>query len=254
MHRRPSLFTVSHRLARGPARDHKSLIRLNLVNYLAPRSPRFSISPSSCFATLSSKPQLSFSPIVYFPLSSRVAVPTHTQARNMSSRTKDPREDMSEEQLLDLLRLCSFGKNLSLRADEKDTSPTWGKSIYADLKAVRASLTPNASATFNFFIKDEYTNRSGNLHGGCTASIFDVATSMILVLVQKEGFWMRWGVSRTLNVSYLRPVPAGITVQVHCEVVSLGKRLVQMRALMTDEAGNILATCEHGKVNIDSKI
>lgn len=39
------------------------------------------------------------------------------------------------------------------------------------------------------------------------------------------GFWKYAGVSRTLNVTYLKGVPVGEVCTIECEVVSIGKRL-----------------------------
>ncbi|GAP88664.2 putative thioesterase superfamily protein [Rosellinia necatrix] len=75
-------------------------------------------------------------------------------------------------------------------------------------------------------------------------------------MISRPGFWQYGGVSRTLNVTYLRPVPVGTTVDVECEVVHAGQRLSTLRGVMrtaTDDGTNgpVLAICEHGKVNID---
>jgi acyl-coenzyme A thioesterase 13 len=61
------------------------------------------------------------------------------------------------------------------------------------------------------------------------------------------------GVSRTLNVTYLRPVPLGEKVVIVSEVVSAGKRLCVLKGTMRrgDESGEVLAICEHGKVSVD---
>ncbi|KAK6534628.1 hypothetical protein TWF281_005935 [Arthrobotrys megalospora] len=238
-------------LARGPVRNHKSFIRLNLPNSLACLPSRPSISPSSSFATLSIRPCLP-SQLPYFLPQSRIA---SIQARNMSSkRPSDPREKMSEEELLTLVRDSPFRKFGKLAQENGDEIPSWGKQIYTSLEPIHATLTPNPAITFSFDIKDQYTNLAGNLHGGAAATIFDIATTMVLTLVQKEGFWERWGVSRTLNCAYLKGAPGGSTVNVHCEIVSLGKRLVHMKGTMTDDKGTVLVTCEHGKVSVDSKI
>lgn len=61
------------------------------------------------------------------------------------------------------------------------------------------------------------------------------------------------GVSRTLNVTYIKPVPVGEKVVIVSEVVSAGKRLCVLKGTMRrgDERGEVLAICEHGKVSID---
>jgi acyl-coenzyme A thioesterase 13 len=65
----------------------------------------------------------------------------------------------------------------------------------------------------------------GNLHGGCCATIFDWATTTALVPISNPGFWLSLGVSRTLNVTYLRPVPKDEVVTVESEIVQIGKRI-----------------------------
>ena len=68
-------------------------------------------------------------------------------------------------------------------------------------------------------------NRMGNLHGGCTATIFDDLTSMPLMLIAREGAWQTSGVSRNLSVMYLKAIQVGEEVEVISEVVSVGARL-----------------------------
>jgi acyl-coenzyme A thioesterase 13 len=126
-----------------------------------------------------------------------------------------------------------------------------------------------AKTVFEFQVKSNHTNGMKNLHGGCCATLFDWCTTTALVLVSKKGFWRFKGVSRTLNVTYLRPVPEGEVVLIESELVHAGKNLCMPIALSslrikTDKHtgtlkgvmkrksdGAILAMCEHGKVNID---
>lgn len=108
---------------------------------------------------------------------------------------------------------------------------------------------------FSFTVRPENCNASGNLHGGCTATLFDFATSMPLTFVNKPGFWLQLGVSRTLNVSYLRPIPCGSKILIDCELLSIGKTLCMTRGLMKRESdGVVLTSCEHGKYNSDLQV
>jgi acyl-coenzyme A thioesterase PaaI-like protein len=67
-----------------------------------------------------------------------------------------------------------------------------------------------------------------------------------------ESQWAFAGVSRTLNVTYIRPIPVGEEVLVESEVVHAGKRLCSIKGVMKRKKdGAVLATCEHGKVSID---
>lgn len=131
------------------------------------------------------------------------------------------------------------------------------KLISTSASSSSSSTSPTASSynpwcTFAFTVLPHHCNRLGNLHGGCTATLFDWCTSVSLALVSAPGFWTFLGVTRTLNVTYLRPAPAGTEVEIRCEVVQAGKRLATLRGVITrKDNGAVVAVCEHGKVNID---
>ena len=67
-------------------------------------------------------------------------------------------------------------------------------------------------------------NPMGNMHGGATATLADMATTFAQAAVAKEGFWEFGGVSRTLNVTYLKPIVQDMVVVIECRVRSVGKR------------------------------
>ncbi|KAL2147796.1 hypothetical protein VTI28DRAFT_5568 [Corynascus sepedonium] len=138
------------------------------------------------------------------------------------------------------------------KVDQPD-DPEWTKTLfpYLVLHSVKPE-GPHPSVTFRFTVQPQHCNRLNNLHGGCTASIFDFCTSTPLAIVARPGYWSYLGVSRTLNTTYLRPAPAGSEVVVECEIVQIGQRLCSLRGTMRRVSdGAIVATCEHGKVNTD---
>jgi len=106
--------------------------------------------------------------------------------------------------------------------------------------------------TYKYTVQRHHCNGLGNLHGGCTATLFDYCTSMAMAQLSKPGFWYFLGVSRTLNTTYLRPIPAGTECLIECEVIHAGKRLSALKGVIRRASdGAIMAICEHNKANND---
>jgi acyl-coenzyme A thioesterase 13 len=89
--------------------------------------------------------------------------------------------------------------------------------------------TPQGTVDFEFHIDERYTNLNGVMHGGAAGVIFDMCTTSALGPLAKPGYWeyvlypkpsdmydmkltktsFLGGVTRTLNISYLRAIPMG---------------------------------------------
>jgi acyl-coenzyme A thioesterase PaaI-like protein len=104
-----------------------------------------------------------------------------------------------------------------------------------NVKLIDAS--PAGAVDFEFHIDEQYTNINGVMHGGAAGVIFDMCTTTALGPLAKPGFWeydpfpllsisfllsylpkpqltkvplsFLGGVTRTLNISYLRAIPMG---------------------------------------------
>jgi acyl-coenzyme A thioesterase 13 len=103
------------------------------------------------------------------------------------------------------------------------------------LRLISASEFPAGKTVFEYRVNENHVNGFGNLHGGCCATIFDWTTTTALIPISRPGFWNYLGVSRTLNVTYLRPIPKNEIVIIENEVIHAGKRLCIIPNLILNE-------------------
>ncbi|KAH0543447.1 hypothetical protein FGG08_002212 [Glutinoglossum americanum] len=116
------------------------------------------------------------------------------------------------------------------------------------IRLVSAAAEPTATATFAYTVTAPFCNRLGALHGGAAALVFDICTSVAIAPIASD-IWGVARVSRTLNITYLRPAPMGTECLIDCEVMHAGKRLCMIRGVMKrKDDGAVLSTAEHGKV------
>lgn len=79
---------------------------------------------------------------------------------------------------------------------------------------------PHPFIRFKYTVQREHCSLTGFLSGGCTAALFDDATSTTLYMLGKgseggkPGGWFLTAVSRVLSVTYLRPCRLGDELRV----------------------------------------
>jgi acyl-coenzyme A thioesterase 13 len=98
------------------------------------------------------------------------------------------------------------------------------------LELIDAAATPNATVKFEMAVTPALGSRMGNMHGGAIALVYDMCTTMCAAPLARKDFWWFGGVSRTLSVTYLRPVKVGMRIVVECEVLQIGSRLGEQRS------------------------
>jgi acyl-coenzyme A thioesterase 13 len=103
------------------------------------------------------------------------------------------------------------------------------------------------SSLWEFTVTPDLCNKSGNLHGGAAATLLDTLTSTALLTIAKEGFLDAGHVSRSLNTTYLRPVPVGSVCRVECEVVAAGRNTAMVRGVIYSADGKASVHCVHDK-------
>ncbi|PGH00156.1 hypothetical protein GX51_05969 [Blastomyces parvus] len=113
---------------------------------------------------------------------------------------------------------------------------------------------PGGGALWELPITDYWANLNGVVHGGAYGVIFDMCTAISMSPVSRDGYWeFLAGVTRSLNISYLKAVPIGTTVYIRTKVVQHGRTMALMSATMESKDGKIIyATAEHHKVHTPS--
>ncbi|KAH8820556.1 HotDog domain-containing protein [Xylogone sp. PMI_703] len=126
-------------------------------------------------------------------------------------------------------------------------------SLMTSLKLIDAS--EKGTCEYELYLDQQYSNINGVMHGGAAGVIFDMATTTALGPIAKKGFWdFLGGVTRTLNISYLKAVPIGTTVRLRSEVTQAGRTMAMIRGIMTSFDGKtIYCTCEHHKVAVPTQ-
>lgn len=92
-----------------------------------------------------------------------------------------------------------------------------------NFRLIDATATPVSRVVLEFDVLPAFCSKSNNMHGGAVALLTDMATTMATAPIARKDFWHFGGVSRIITVSYLRPIPKGITLLVKCKVVQIGR-------------------------------
>ncbi len=120
------------------------------------------------------------------------------------------------------------------------------------LKGVILKTVEPGRTEFEMTILPDHCNKGKNLHGGCSCTILDILSSSALLTLAKPGFLDGGHVSRTITMSYLRPVPVGTKVKIECEVVAAGKTTANILGVIKTMDGKTCVTCIHDKAVFNS--
>ncbi|KAJ5947582.1 hypothetical protein N7466_000597 [Penicillium verhagenii] len=121
-----------------------------------------------------------------------------------------------------------------------------------ELSIESASETPIPTVSFRFKVIDELCGVAGILHGGCMVLLVDDLTTVLLGAVSKPGLFSRYGASKNLNTTFIRPLALGDEARIVSEVEYFGKRRAVLRAKLYRVEGNELcAILENDRANTD---
>ncbi|KAI8940746.1 hypothetical protein NX059_002011 [Plenodomus lindquistii] len=142
-----------------------------------------------------------------------------------------------------------FARYKLLAAQRPTDHIDYDREVMANLKLVDAGL--DGSVAYDLYISPNFSNLNNVMHGGAAGVIFDMSTTTALCPIARPGSWeFMGGVTRSLNISYLKAVPIGTHVRLNSKVVSVGKQMAMIRGDMTSMDGKVtFCTVEHHKVN-----
>ncbi|XP_028317463.1 acyl-coenzyme A thioesterase 13 [Gouania willdenowi] len=93
-------------------------------------------------------------------------------------------------------------------------------------------------------VEEEHTNRGGTLHGGLTATLVDVISTMAIMYSERGAP----GVSVDMNITYLNAAKMGEDVLITAHVLKQGRTLAFATVDLTSKAtGKLIAQGRHTK-------
>jgi len=99
------------------------------------------------------------------------------------------------------------------------------------------------------FVDDDMANSWGNLHGGCTAYLADICTTMALLTFDMLTDGYRGSVSQSLNVMYHSPASIGDKVRIVNTTMTVGSRAMSARCEIWNETHHrLVASAVHAKM------
>jgi len=114
----------------------------------------------------------------------------------------------------------------------------------AIFKKVKVISGGEGKCEAEFTVEKEHTNFMGYLHGGFSASIVDMVSSMALLTHPKHNA----GVSVNLSVSYLKGAQIGEEILVKAHTDRVAKKLAFLSVqIINKETGDLIALGSHTK-------
>ncbi|XP_037777603.1 acyl-coenzyme A thioesterase 13-like [Penaeus monodon] len=113
-----------------------------------------------------------------------------------------------------------------------------------NLSKLRVVAGGNGKCVAEMTVEKEHENRGGTLHGGLTATLIDVVSTMALMTTEKAVP----GVSVNINVSYMKAATSGQEIVINAETLRVGRNLAFLSVDITNkESGALIAQGSHTK-------
>ncbi|XP_054273795.1 acyl-coenzyme A thioesterase 13-like [Macrosteles quadrilineatus] len=118
------------------------------------------------------------------------------------------------------------------------------KSFGRVLDKVRIVSANDGRCTAELTVAEEHSNSHGTLHGGLSATIVDIVSTLALVTHKRQAF----GVSTDLHVSYLKAAEIGEDVVIEANTIRAGRTLAYLEVYIKKKSdGSVVAKGSHTK-------
>jgi len=108
---------------------------------------------------------------------------------------------------------------------------------------------PKSEIIFKLNIEEDFCNIQKNMHGGASATLVDIATTIAISGLDRD---LRHSVSVELSTYYLNPIKINSNVLIHCKVPKIGKSLAYSYADIYDyESHKLLLNASHIKAMLE---
>ncbi|PGH31252.1 hypothetical protein GX50_05989 [[Emmonsia] crescens] len=147
-------------------------------------------------------------------------------------------------------------KAIHAREERNDDYKGYNHNLFRNCVLYESAIHgPHPRTSFLLTVTEPFCNNVGALHGGCATTLIDVTSTGMLIALSKPGHFAQGGVTRTLNMKFVRPVPIGVEVRIVNELVHAGKRLALVRSeIRRVDTGEVCVVGEHDKVNTDPDV
>ncbi|XP_040823626.1 acyl-coenzyme A thioesterase 13 [Ochotona curzoniae] len=134
----------------------------------------------------------------------------------------------------------------SLTQTVREVLKVMGKSPNFDRVCDKVSLVSAApgKVVCEMKVEEQHTNKLGTLHGGLTATLVDVISTVALICSERG----LPGVSVDMNITYMAPAKIGEDILISAHILKQGRTLAFASVDLTSKAtGKLIAQGRHTK-------
>ncbi|KIK67872.1 hypothetical protein GYMLUDRAFT_36668 [Collybiopsis luxurians FD-317 M1] len=134
---------------------------------------------------------------------------------------------------------------------------TFAFSVISHLIFAEASIKNNAiepqrkevSVTYKITVEEDMVNGGGNIHGGCSAFLIDVCSSICIIALKLSQGVSGMDVSQSMNVVYHAPAAIGEVLRIVNTTMAVGRRVASARTeIWSESTHRLVASGVHIKM------